>query len=82
MKKVFYDEDDIEDVVEIVKDHFPAKTLNCLPQYFQSQILKIANTINYLSNSIWDAFDTTQVPNDLTGYLLTLNIGGLDRPNI
>ena len=75
-----YDEDDIEDVVEIVKDHFPSKTLNCLPQYFQSQILKIANSINYLSNSIWDAFDTTQVPNDLTGYLLTLNIGGLDRP--
>lgn len=75
-----YDEDDIEDVVEIVKEHFPAKTLNCLPQYFQSQILKIANSINYLSNSIWDAFDTTQVPNDLTGYLLTLNIGGLDRP--
>jgi len=76
----FYNEDDIEDVVDIVKDYFPAKTLNCLPQYFQSQILKIANSINYLSNSIWDAFDTTQVPNDLTGYLLTLNIGGLDRP--
>jgi hypothetical protein len=42
--------------------------------------LKIANSINYLSNSIWDAFDSTQVPNDLTEYLLTLNIGGLDRP--
>lgn len=75
-----YDEDDIEDVVQIVKEHFPTSTLNCLPQYFQSQILKIANSINYLSNSIWDAFDTTQVPNDLTEYLLTLNIGGLDRP--
>jgi len=75
-----YDEDDIEDVVEIVREHFPINTLNCLPQYFQSQILKIANTINYLSNSIWDAFDSTQVPNDLTEYLLTLNIGGLDRP--
>jgi hypothetical protein len=75
-----YDEDNIEDVVEIVKEHFPTNTLNCLPQYFQSQILKIANTINYLSNSIWDAFDSTQVPNDLTEYLLTLNIGGLDRP--
>ncbi|MBK9482694.1 MAG: hypothetical protein IPO02_12110 [Bacteroidetes bacterium] len=75
-----YDEDDIEDVVQLVKDHFPTNTLNCLPQYFQSQILKIANSINYLSNSIWDAFDTTQVPNDLTEYLLTLNIGGLDRP--
>lgn len=75
-----YDEDDIEDVVQIVKEHFPTNTLNCLPQYFQSQILKIANSINYLSNSIWDAFDSTQVPNDLTEYLLTLNIGGLDRP--
>jgi hypothetical protein len=75
-----YDEDDIEEVVQLVKDHFPTNTLNCLPQYFQSQILKIANSINYLSNSIWDAFDSTQVPNDLTEYLLTLNIGGLDRP--
>lgn len=75
-----YDEDDIEDVVQIVKEHFPTNTLNCLPQYFQSQILKVANSINYLSNSIWDAFDSTQVPNDLTEYLLTLNIGGLDRP--
>jgi hypothetical protein len=75
-----YNEDDIEEVVDIVKEHFPAKILNCLPQYFQSQILKIAHSINYLSNSIWDAFDITQVPNDLTGYLLTLNIGGLDRP--
>ncbi len=75
-----YDEDNIEDVVQIVKKHFPTNTLNCLPQYFQSQILKIANSINYLSNSIWDAFDSTQVPNDLTEYLLTLNIGGLDRP--
>jgi hypothetical protein len=75
-----YDENDIEDVVQLVKEHFPTNTLNCLPQYFQSQILKIANSINYLSNSIWDAFDSTQVPNDLTEYLLTLNIGGLDRP--
>jgi hypothetical protein len=75
-----YEEDNIKDVVQIVKDYFPTNTLNILPQYFQSQILKVANSINYLSNSIWDSFDTTQVPNDLTEYLLTLNIGGLDRP--
>ena len=75
-----YDEDDIEEVVHLVKGYFPTNTLNCLPPYFQSLILKIAQSINYLSNSIWDAFDTTQVPNDLTEYLLTLNIGGLDRP--
>ncbi|MDP3665805.1 MAG: hypothetical protein Q8R50_03925 [Sediminibacterium sp.] len=75
-----YDEDNIEEIVQLVKGHFPTNTLNCLPQYFQSQILKIANSINYLSNSILDAFDSTQVPNDLTKYLLTLNVGGLDRP--
>ena len=75
-----YDENDIEDVVEKVKDSFPAETINCLPQYFQSQILKIAKSINYLQLSIWDAFDNTQVPNDLLQYLLTLNIGGLDKP--
>lgn len=75
-----YDEEDIGEVVQLVKEHFPFKTLNYLPQYFQSQILKIANSINFLSNSIWDAFDSTQVPNDLTEYLLNLNIGGLDRP--
>lgn len=75
-----YDEHNIEEVVVLVKENFQTNTLNCLPQYFQSQILKIANSINYLSNSIWDAFDSTQVPNDLTEYLLTLNIGGLDRP--
>ncbi|MCX8470149.1 MAG: hypothetical protein ORN55_00080 [Chitinophagaceae bacterium] len=75
-----YDEDDIEDIVDLVIEYFPTKTLNCLPQYFQSQILKIAKSINYLQLSIWDAFDNTQVPNDLLEHLLTLNIGGLDKP--
>ena len=75
-----YDEDSIEEVVHLIQEYFPTETLNCLPQYFQSQILKIAVSINDLSNSIWSAFDTTQVPNDLTEYLLTLNIEGLDRP--
>jgi hypothetical protein len=75
-----YDEYDIHEVLEIVRGYFPSELLNCLPQYFHSQILKIAKSINFLSNSIWDAFDTTQVPNDLTKYLLTLNISGLERP--
>jgi hypothetical protein len=75
-----YNEDNLEEVFQLVKDHFPTNTLNCLPQYFQSQILKIANSINNLYNSIWDAFDSTQVPYDLSEYLLNLNIGGLNRP--
>jgi hypothetical protein len=75
-----YVEEDIHETIELVKKLFPFEVINILPNYFQSQILKIANSINYLSNSIWDKFDTTQVPNDLTEYLLKLNIDGLDRP--
>jgi hypothetical protein len=75
-----YDEDDIDEVVGLVVSYFPTDIINILPQYFQSQILKIAKSINYLQLSIWDAFDNTQVPNDLLEHLLTLNIGGLDKP--
>lgn len=75
-----YDEDDIDEVVDLVIDNFPSEILNCLPNYFQSQILKIANEINYLNVVIWDNFDDTQVCNDLLEHVLTLNIGGLDKP--
>ena len=75
-----YDENDIDEVVDLVVEYFPSEILNCLPSYFQSQILKIANEINYLNVVIWDNFDTTQVCNDLLEHVLTLNIGGLDKP--
>ena len=75
-----YDEDDIDEVVDLVVGNFPSNILNCLPNYFQSQILKIANEINYLNVVIWDNFDNTQVCNDLLEHVLTLNIGGLDKP--
>lgn len=75
-----YDEDNIYEVVDLVVDYFPSEILNCLPNYFQSQILKIANEINYLNVAIWDNFDDTQVCNDLLEHVLTFNIGGLDKP--
>ena len=75
-----YDEDDIDEVVDLVVENFPSDILNCLPNYFQSQILKIANEINYLNVVIWDNFDNTQVCNDLLEHVLNLNIGGLDKP--
>ena len=75
-----YNEDDIDEVVDLVVGNFPSEILNCLPNYFQSQILKIANEINYLNVVIWDNFDNTQVCNDLLEHVLTLNIGGLDKP--
>lgn len=75
-----YNEDDIDEVVDLVIKYFPSDILNCLPDYFQSQILKIANEINYLNVVIWDNFDNTQVCKDLLEHILTLNIGGLDKP--
>jgi hypothetical protein len=75
-----YDEDDIYELVDLVVDYFPSEILNYLPNYFQSQILKIANEINYLNVAIWDNFDDTQVCNDLLEHVLTLNIDGLDKP--
>lgn len=75
-----YDDDDIHEVVDLVTDYFPTDPLNCLPNYFQSQILKIANEINYLNVAIWDNFDNTQVSQDLLEHILTLNIDGLNKP--
>ncbi|MBK7959334.1 MAG: hypothetical protein IPK03_15315 [Bacteroidetes bacterium] len=75
-----YNEDDIDEVVDLVVANFPSDILNCLPNYFQSQILKIANEINYLNVVIWDNFDNPQVCNDLLEHVLTLNIDGIDKP--
>jgi hypothetical protein len=75
-----YDDDDIHEVVDIVIERFPSEILNCLPSYFQSQILKVANEINYLNIAVWDNFDNTQVSQDLLEHILTLNIDGLNKP--
>lgn len=75
-----YDEDNIHELVYLVIDYFPTEPINCLPNYFQSQILKIANEINYLNVAIWDNFDNTQVSKDLLEHILTLNIDGLNKP--
>lgn len=75
-----YDDNSIHELVYLVTDYFPSELLNCLPNYFQSQILKIANEINYLNVAIWDNFDNTQVSQDLLEHILTLNIDGLNKP--
>ena len=75
-----YDKVDINEVVDLVVEKFPSEILNGLPNYFQSQILKIANEVNYLNVAIWDTFDNTQVCKDLLEHILTLNIDGLDKP--
>jgi hypothetical protein len=76
----YYTSDDIHNVIGIVKKHFPIDLLNCLPIYFQSQINKIASSINFLQLSIWNEFADTAVPLSLLEYLLQLNIESVSKP--
>lgn len=75
-----YTDDNIDDVVQVIKDRFPVEFLNKLPIYFQSQINKIAASINFLQLNIWNEFNTTSVPLSLLEYLLELNIESVSKP--
>jgi hypothetical protein len=77
--RLVYNQIEIESLFSSIKEFFPAKTINCLPIYFSSQILKIANSINYLSNVIWSNLDLPNLSYKFTEYLLTLNISGVDK---
>lgn len=79
--KSHYTERIIEEIVAIVKQKFPVSFINSLPAYFQSQINKIAASINYLQLAIWESFTTiTQVSYDLLEYLLKMNIDSASKP--
>ena len=75
-----YTDEDIEDVIEIIENRFPTEYLNKLPIFFQSQINKIATSINFLQLSIWNEFNTTYVPVKLLEHLLKLNIESVSKP--
>jgi hypothetical protein len=63
-----------------IQNWFPIAVLNPLPSYFQSQINKIANTINFLQLAIWDRFEEPDVPTAMLEHLLQLNIESADKP--
>lgn len=75
-----YTDDNIDNVVKIIKDRFPADFLNKLPKYFQSQINKIAASINFLQLNIWNEFNTTSVSLLLLEHLFELNITSVSKP--
>lgn len=75
-----YTDDDIDDIIDLVVDLFPANILNQLPPYFQSQINKIATSINFLQLSVWNEFNTTSVSLHLLKHLLELNIESVSKP--
>ncbi|MGC9375268.1 MAG: hypothetical protein ACP5DQ_09535 [Bacteroidales bacterium] len=70
----------IERVLGIIADKFPPEYLNKLPVYFQSQINKIAASINFLQLNIWNELDTTLVSLKLLEHLLSLNIESVKKP--
>lgn len=75
----YYTNTSINSVLSIVKRCFPITTLNFLPSYFQSQINKIASSINFLGTAIWNKLDNSQVLYDLIVYLLQLNIDSVAK---
>lgn len=75
-----YDESDVSDVIELIEDNFPPEILNPLPVYFQSQINKIATSINYLGLAIWNEFTMAEVPMKLVEHLLKLNVESVSKP--
>ena len=75
-----YTEEDIKDVIDVVKKFFPIELLNTLPAYFQSQINKIADSINYLQLSIFQGYDNISISISLLEHLLQLNIESVFKP--
>jgi hypothetical protein len=75
-----FSDENIESIFNIVADKFPIEFLNKLPLYFQSQINKIATSINYLQLNIWNEFDSTTVSLNLLEHLLSLNIESVTKP--
>jgi len=75
-----YTDDNIDDVIKVIKKRFPSEFLNKLPIYFQSQINKTAASVNFLQLNIWNEFNTTSVPLLLLEYLLELNIESVSKP--
>ena len=75
-----YTDDNIDDVINVIQNRFPSEFLNKLPIYFQSQLNKIAASINFLQLNIWNEFNTTSVPLSLLKYLLKLNIESVSKP--
>jgi hypothetical protein len=75
-----YTEEDIKDIIDVVKKFFPIEILNTLPAYFQSQINRIASSINYLLLSIFQGYDNISISISLLEHLLQLNIESVSKP--
>jgi hypothetical protein len=70
----------LANTLHLIKAYFPLNSINALPTYFQSQINKIGQCINYLQLAIWEKAENTEIPFELLSYLLQLNIESIHKP--
>lgn len=75
-----YTENTIFEIVSSIKKLFPIEALNALPAYFQSQINKIAASINYLQLVVDENFQEKRTSLHLLEHLLKLNIESASKP--
>jgi hypothetical protein len=73
------DEESIEEIVNVVKKAFPVELINILPSYFQSQINRIASSINFLDLAIDNEFGISLSSMHLMEHLLKLNIESVGK---
>lgn len=75
-----YSADRLNEIITVIEKLFPISTLNLLPAYFQSQLNKIAASINFLSVAIWNEYNSAAIPLQLLEHLLQLNIESVHKP--
>ena len=73
-------ESSLGEVVNEIKEKFPVKIINILPAYFQSQINKVASSINFLQLAIWNEFNEASVPVELLDHILSFQIDSVSKP--
>jgi hypothetical protein len=71
--------DDLE-IIKKVELLFPVQILNVLPPFFQSQINKIATSLNYLGKEIWESSFIPNVPKLLMEFLFQIDFDSLSKP--
>lgn len=75
-----FTDEDISEIIGQTERLLPTELINSLPSYFQSQINKIASSLNYLSIAIWNEFSSAFVPMKLLEKVLALNLESVSKP--
>lgn len=75
-----YNNPDNLEIIHKVEILFPIEILNILPPFFQSQINKIATSVNYLGKAIWESSYIPNIPKLLMEFLFQIDFDSLSKP--